>query len=79
MERITGCIVDSAPVAAPDPQVNTCLYIWDCFENDFNIKAVKTSVVYMCSGMPPPAHLLYASSRFLIVAEFFLATILMLL
>lgn len=24
MGRIRGCIVDSAPVAAPDPQVNVC-------------------------------------------------------
>ena len=36
MGRIRGCIVDSAPVAAPDPQVNDTATFMEVFIDLFN-------------------------------------------
>ena len=36
MGRIRGCIVDSAPVAAPDPQVNDTATFMEVFIDMFN-------------------------------------------
>jgi hypothetical protein len=36
MGRIRGCIVDSAPVAAPDPQVNDTASFIDFFNETYS-------------------------------------------